>query len=415
MINNFVNKYKGAEIQQMKSKPVISSGLTSTEPFLKHRIKLCFVIFQFVKWAIFEWIAKHLDRTKFDVTFILLFNGKSPLAKPLSEMDIPFYEVQYAGNSDRIKVGFKIFSIYRKIKPDIVHTHFQPANITGLIAAWVSRVPVRIHTRHHAGPYPPSHKFRTYKRYDKINSLLSTHIVAISSLVKEVLGNEGTPENKIQLVRHGFDIEQFDSVSESRINALREQYIPEDAGPVIGIVSRYQEWKGLEYSIPAFKKLLKDFPTAFLILANAWGPDSGTVKKLLSEIPSDRYVEIKYEDDVYALFKLFNVFVHTPIEPHYESFGQVYIEALIAGVPSVCTKSGIALEFSEHKESAYLVDHQNENQIVEGIKELLKNIPLQQKIRKNGRKIVENSFNVEGMINAFEELYLSAAPSAHKF
>ena len=149
-------------------------------------------------------------------------------------------------------------------------------------------------------------------------------------------------------------------------------------------------------------------------MANAWGPDSEMVKKLLSEIPSDRYVEIKYEEDVYALFKLFNVFVHTPIEAHYESFGQVYIEALIAGVPSVCTKSGIALEYAKHKENAYLVDHQNEEQIVEGIKELLENIPLQQKIRTNGRKIVESSFDVKRMMNSFEELYLSVVPTAHK-
>src|SRR5256885_4070776 len=42
--------------------------------------------------------------------------------------------------------------------------------------------------------------------------------------------------------------------------------------------------------------------------------------------------------------KLLDVFVHAPIAPQVEAFGQVYVEAMAAGVPSVITRAGIRSE-----------------------------------------------------------------------
>jgi glycosyltransferase involved in cell wall biosynthesis len=40
----------------------------------------------------------------------------------------------------------KLITLFRKIKPDIVHTHTPKAGLLGMMASWVCRVPVRMHT-----------------------------------------------------------------------------------------------------------------------------------------------------------------------------------------------------------------------------------------------------------------------------
>jgi len=41
---------------------------------------------------------------------------------------------------------FKLVRTFKKIKPHIVHTHTPKAGFLGMTAAWICRVPVRLHT-----------------------------------------------------------------------------------------------------------------------------------------------------------------------------------------------------------------------------------------------------------------------------
>ena len=67
------------------------------------------------------------------------------------------------------------------------------------------------------------------------------------------------------------------------------------AQAVIGVISRYTEWKGIQYIIPAFKQLLNDFPNALLILANAKGGYQAAIKSQLTTHPKDSFTEILFD------------------------------------------------------------------------------------------------------------------------
>src|SRR5947209_8241821 len=41
---------------------------------------------------------------------------------------------------------YKLIKTFKKIKPDIVHTHTPKAGLVGMMAAWLCKVPVRLHT-----------------------------------------------------------------------------------------------------------------------------------------------------------------------------------------------------------------------------------------------------------------------------
>ena len=141
-----------------------------------------------------------------------------------------------------------------------------------------------------------------------------------------------------------------------------------------------------------------------MILANANGNYKSEIKNLLSQLPTKSYLEIPFEEDIFSLYHLFDIFIHVPINKEIEAFGQTYVEALAAGVPSIFTLSGVASEFIKNGENALVVDYQNSDEIYEALKRLLRGNNLRSKIIKNGITSV-NQFQVKIMIKNLETLY----------
>lgn len=328
--------------------------------------------------------------------------GATELENYLKQQHIPVQRVNYTGKKDIPKAVFAVYKLLKKNHTTVVHTHLFNANIVGLTAAWLAGVKKRIHTRHHSDFHHVYHPKAV--RYDKLVNTLSTDIVAISKVVQEILiTKEKADKKKISLIHHGFKLENFSSAKSSA--SLLEKYNPQHASPVLGVISRYLKLKGIDYVIAAFKDLLKDYPDALLILANAEGDHKKTIKALLRDLPEKSYVEIPFERDIYSLYQLFDVFIHVPVAREIEAFGQTYVEALAAGIPSVFTLSGVAGEFIKDRHNAMVVPYMNAAAIRDSVKELLENKALAGQLIANGKKDVSEKFDLTKMILSLEHLY----------
>ncbi len=369
------------------------------------KIKITYILFELNKALAFEWIAEHIDHQKFELSFISIFvNENSFFEKFCLERKIEFHRVEYFSKRSIPSATFQTYRILKKINPDAVHCHIFEANIIGLTAAFFAGIKKRIFTRHHSSYH---HATATNGiKYDKYCNKIATHIIAISNNVKDILVTiEEVPENKITLIHHGFDLPLFYTISPERLSVVEKKYNPTQKHPVIGLVSRYTKWKGLNYAIDAFKKILQKYPNALLVLANAKGQDLDAIKTQLSELPSDSFIEIVFEEDNGALFKLFDVFIHVPIDAESEAFGQTYIEALAVGVPSIFTLSGVACEFIIDKRNALVVDYQNSEQIFLAANNILTDKALNYNLFINGRKDIEKYFSLPLFIQKLEQIY----------
>jgi glycosyltransferase involved in cell wall biosynthesis len=180
--------------------------------------------------------------------------------------------------------------------------------------------------------------------------------------------------------------------------------VQKESWPVVGVIARYLELKGIQFIIPAFQKLLDDFPRAHLVLANAHGDFEKPIKNLLGKLPSGSYTEILFENDLVSLYKLFNIYVHTPINMQEEAFGQTYVEALAAGVPSVFSLSGVAPEFIVDKTNALVVPYANPAAIEQGIRQIANDANLRDSLIEQGL-ISARLFSLDNMIFRLEALY----------
>ena len=390
-----------------KSKLIVQSG-SHREMRRADRIRLVYVIWFETRWPLIESVCRGTDRSRYDLSFILLNRARPPLAPVLDELDIPWTHVPFRGRSDVPRAARVIWRHCRDVDPDIVHTHFMNACLAGLTAAALRRVPVRIHTRHHAGPLSWRTRRPWQELYDFYNNALSTTIIAPSLAVRTVLtGRNRVRPGKVRLLHHGFDLDAFDTVKDDRVRALRDRHSIGDAHPVIGVFARYAEMKGIQYIVPAFERLLETYPNALLLLAPASGSYQAKLAPAIARIPARNRREIAFEDDVFALYKLLDVFVHAPIAPQVEAFGQVYIEAMAAGVPSVITRAGIANELARDRDNAVVVPHRDSDAIYRGMRDVVEDADLRSTLIRNGRRDAQ-AFSARAMIDGLEKIYESA-------
>jgi len=366
---------------------------------------LTYIISDINKALAFEWIAEELDKTKFDLHFILL--NKKPncyLETWLKAQNIPVYYVHYEGKKHLFSAFWKVRKILAQNKSKIVHCHLFDASLIGLLAAKSLGIKKRIFTRHHATFHHEYFPRAVY--YDKFINRLATDIVAISKNVQNVLiEKEKVNPQKIHLIHHGFRLEIFENVTQNEIENLKDKYNLQNRNPIIGVIARWTHFKGIPYIISAFKRLLEIYPNAHLVLANAQGDYAHEIKKLLVDLPQTSYTEIIFEKNLPALYKTFTLYVHTPINAELEAFGQTYVEALAAGVPSVFTLSGVAREFIEDEKNALVVDFCNSQAIFTALCELISDLNLQEKLIVQGKNSIKKIFSLNIMMNKLEKLY----------
>jgi glycosyltransferase involved in cell wall biosynthesis len=365
--------------------------------------KLTYIISDTDKALAFEWLALEL-KSKYKLTFILIGKRESKMAAFLNNHQIAYYELDDSIYGSLWKKWAALFNLLRRERPDIVHTHLWRANLLGLTANWLLRVKQRVFTRHHATIHYD--QYPSGRKWDRLCNFLATDIIAISENIKTILiEKDRANPDKIHLIHHGFDFDYFKAATAERIATLRKKYnLPEETGPVIGVISRFVEWKGVQFIIPAFKKILEKYPKAKLILANAKGDYEQQLQLMLNQLPADSYQKIKFEEDLVTLYRLFDVFVHVPVDAYSEAFGQTYIEALLMQVPSVFTLSGIACEVIKHKRNALVVDYNNSEQIAEAVDLLLSDKKISAEIVRQGKEDVQ-PFSIPNHISLLEKLY----------
>lgn len=285
-----------------------------------------------------------------------------------------------------------------------VHCHLAHANWIGLWAAKLAGIKTRIYTRHSGEPLNIHWKERFI---DNVQNRLATRIVAISGNIDELLEKQGVPAEKRVLIHHGFNLERFFKPDQEEVLRIKKEYNPDNQFPVVGVISRWLELKGIQYTIDAFHRLLKTHPDALLCLFGASdnADYSKEIKELVQTIPERNVRVVAFENNVYDLFRLFDIYVHVPVNPSCEAFGQTYVEALASGIPSIFTLSGIAREFIVNKENALLVPFRDAASIHQALLLLLNDQILNEKLRMKGPESVSEMFSFARYISQLKDIY----------
>jgi glycosyltransferase involved in cell wall biosynthesis len=351
-----------------------------------------------------EWFCDAVDHSELDLRFVLFNAADSPLYRYIRNTG--FECVNYSFSKTRIPMlTAKLAWIFIKNRPHFIHAHLFEASLIGMLASWLAGIKKRIHTRHHGDLHHVY--FPSAVKYDRIINRLSTHIIAVSNGVKAILTKlEHVPEKKVHVIPHGLPEQTMKNPFTAQARAgIRNKCGYDKNWPVIGVVSRFTEWKGIQYVIPAFRTLKAEFPNAHLVLANAQGDYRETLVQMLKSGAKHDYTLVPFEKDGLSLLAGFDVFVHVPVSPSAEAFGQVYIEAMAAGIPLVGTLSGVGCDILKDGANSVVVPYRDSASITAAIRRILLDEDLRQGLISRAREDI-SAFTFEEKYRRIRALYL---------
>jgi glycosyltransferase involved in cell wall biosynthesis len=162
------------------------------------------------------------------------------------------------------------------------------------------------------------------------------------------------------------------------------------------------EKKGLDRLLPSFKDFLKNNPDYTLdIIGRGTFEKISEVDLLINSLELDKQVTYIGQVGNKELFSMFHQYCCLVLPSHNETFGMVYVEALLCGIP-VIYSSGTGIHgYLNDIEPAIAVDPKSQESISEGLISLVYNKVEYAKWFYDNRKTVIERFDKEPYINSY--------------
>ena len=252
---------------------------------------------------------------------------------------------------------WRMIRVFRKEKPDMVHSMTPKAGLMCMMAAWLTRVPVRIHT--FTGlvfPTSTGLKRRILMATDAITCWCATNVIPEGEGVKNDLLNNGITHKPLKVLGYGnvrgVDLCRFSRENLQRSNgngndnvnwAAQEKKVPVSVNVNVNnfqflYVGRIVRDKGMNELMAAFQRLNKKYPETELVLVGEYedslDPVSDETRRIIKDNPAIHHVGVKRGDDLVAQYAAADCFVF----PSYrEGFPNTVLEAGAMGLPCIVT------------------------------------------------------------------------------
>lgn len=371
-------------------------------------MRVAFVSSHINKSLQFQWLHEEFIRLNvFSIHVIIQADKERPqLASDLEKLGIPVYVLEHKGVFSHITNAFKVKKLFKKHNIDIVHTTLPFGNLVGMLAAKLASIKKRVTTCENASW---AHDFKSKKQelIDNFTFRNSIKIITGADTATEYLRlNWKLHPSKLVTIYHGIMEKEYENISKERIDAIKEQVGIKENDFVIGMIARLEFWKGHSFAIEAMKRVVKVIPNAKLMIFGSGGSNKD---KILEQIFNSGIREnIMYKgfvNDPIALFQLFDIHLHIPVNKYVENCGINIIEGMISERPQILTLSGYSNQAARHMENAIVVDYCNSDQVADAILLLYRDKELSKKIAANARITALNTFLSRTKAEKHIELY----------
>jgi len=360
-----------------------------------------------------QWFAEEMKTRGINQTYVIIDDGigkSSCLHEDLLKLGIESYFLPYRGKFDHVSNVFKTISIIKKCRPDVVHTSLPYGNAVGQLAAWLMGIKCRITTCENAS-WAHDFKSKRHEIIDKFTYMITQKIVTTSDSAREYLkSNFNLKDEKMFSIYHGLKESDYENVNEERIRKLKGELGINENDFVIGVIARYEFWKGHEFinrAASILKQRNKHKGVKILVFGSK-GSYYDTAMNQISEMNIGDVVEYKgFIADTVALFRLFDIHLHVPVNKYIENGGINIIEGMISERPQILTRSGYAWQSAEHMKNAYVVDYQNADAIADAIEFLKDDRDAAIKLAAQAKKDAIKVYGLKTKVDRHLALYQS--------
>lgn len=314
---------------------------------------------------------------------------------------------------------FCIIGVIFKFKAHIVHTHGSKPGLLGRLAAWISGVPVIIHTFH--GHFFHSYFSKRISRFialaERVIGKITTRAIALSTSQKDELVNQYNilPASKISVIPLGFAFANESDSSFSRVN-FRRNYNLQSRDVAIGIVGRIVPVKNHSFFVNAIHNILSggyvNHPPAFFIIGD--GDLRPHVEEELKQkqisfnnnaiTTNTRVVFTSWLTNISEVMCGLDIVVLTSLN---EGTPLSIIEAQFFKKPVVATDAGGVKDSMENGVTGFLVEKDDITTFCEKLKLLINDEELRNTMGQAGKQFASVKFSKQKEVAAIKDLCFS--------
>ena len=302
---------------------------------------------------------------------------------------------------------FRLIRLFQREKPWMVHSLTPKAGLLAMTAAWICRVPVRIHM--FTGlvfPTTSGLKQKILMATDSITCACATNVLPEGKGVKRDLEHFRITSKPLQIIGNGningIDLEFFDRTPEVLEQA--EKYRKEEV-VTFCFVGRIVRDKGMNELVAAFQRLHQAYPNTRLVLV---GPFEEKLDPVLPETRQaiEQHAAIEWmgwQNDIRPFLAASEVFVF----PSYrEGFPNVVLQAGAMGLPSIVTDINGSSEIITEGVNGSIIPSQDEEALYKAMEKLL-DTEERRKLAQQARPQIANRYERKALWKELLKFYRS--------
>jgi len=298
----------------------------------------------------------------------------------------------------------KLWRIFRRERPDIVHTHSAKAGIIGRWAAKLAGVPLIFHTAHGFGfndfQRPAVRNF--YISLERLTARITTKLFIVSYANADKAEKCGmTRRGDWVLARDSISVEEF-LQPRPRRQKLRAWGIPEDK-VIVGMVACLKAQKSPEDFVEVAARVLKKTDRAHFVMAGDGELRQSVEERIRKYGIGDHFTLLGWqsEKDMPEVYRNLDVVVLTSL---WEGLPCVFSEAMACELPIVATNVDGAREAIFDGDNGYLHEPHDVESMAASVLKLIADPEARRAMGEKGRSRVME-FDIGTSVAAVESVY----------
>lgn len=306
----------------------------------------------------------------------------------------------------------RLILLFAKERPDMVHSITPKAGLLSMLAAWVTRVPVRMHT--FTGLVFPTATGKMQKiliLMDKITCACATRVNPEGEGVKQDLIRYGITTKPLHIIGNGnvngIDLTYFHVKNISgEAGELRSAYNLHPSCFTFCFVGRMVRDKGINELVHSFVKLYSENENVRLLMV---GPFEKNLDPVLPEVEEQilshpGIVYAGFQPDVRPYLAVSDALAF----PSYrEGFPNVVMQAGAMELPSIVTDINGCNEIVRQGENGVIIPPKDENALYGAMKYFTQNPEDVKRMAGNAREMIAARYDQQALWKALLEEYRS--------
>jgi glycosyltransferase involved in cell wall biosynthesis len=298
----------------------------------------------------------------------------------------------------KIAALLRLARLFRRLRPDVVHSHIVNSVATARLASWIADVPMHIG----ANAHPLSMESDVLREIEVGTAFCDTATIASCTYTRDLMLQHGIPEKQLKLIYYAVDQSGHDPALADGARVRAELGIA-DGVPVIGKIAYFyppasspgivparlngRGVKGHDVLIRAVPHVLKSCPDAkFILVGRGWGAGGPRYEQELKDLTKTLGVDAAIlfpgeRSDIPDMLAAFDISVHCSLSDNLAGT----VETLLMAKPLIVSDIRGFADTVLHEKTGLVVPVDDPVALAAAITRLIGDRALGRRLGENGR------------------------------